>query len=95
MALPPDKRKKQRVDFSTVVDVNIVAIDGTWRSSCKLLDISEGGAKLSIDHVGKLPSKEFFLLFSTTGAVYRRCQLSWVNGEQIGVTFLREHKNKN
>jgi hypothetical protein len=37
--------------------------------------------------------KEFFLLLSSTGLAYRRCELAWVNGDQIGVIFLR-HRGK-
>jgi hypothetical protein len=33
--------------------------------------------------------KEFFLLLSSTGLAYRRCELGWVNGDQIGANFLR------
>ena len=39
--------------------------------------------------------KEFFLLLSSTGLAYRRCELAWVNGDQIGVSFLKPgEKNK-
>ena len=38
--------------------------------------------------------KEFFLLLSSTGLAYRRCELSWVNGDQIGVTFLKQGDRK-
>jgi hypothetical protein len=37
---------------------------------------------------------EFFLLLSSTGLAYRRCELVWVNGEQIGVSFLKPGKKK-
>jgi hypothetical protein len=33
-------------------------------------------------------------LRSSFGAAYRCCQLVWVNGDQIGVTFLREPQKK-
>jgi hypothetical protein len=33
--------------------------------------------------------KEFFLLLSTTGRAYRRCELSWVNGSRLGVSFFK------
>jgi len=29
------------------------------------------------------------LLLSSTGLAYRRCELAWVNGDQIGVNFLK------
>jgi hypothetical protein len=35
-----------------------------------------------------LDLKEFFLLLSSTGLAYRRCQLVRVSGDQIGVAFL-------
>ena len=35
-----------------------------------------------------LPLKEFFLLLSSSGLAYRRCELAWVNGDEIGVNFL-------
>jgi hypothetical protein len=38
--------------------------------------------------------KEFFLLLSSTGLAYRRCELVWVRGEQIGVSFLKGGKSK-
>jgi hypothetical protein len=41
-----------------------------------------------------LPLKEFFLLLSSTGLAYRRCELAWVNGEEIGVNFLKNSKKK-
>lgn len=31
----------------------------------------------------------FFLLLSSTGLAYRRCQLDRVNGEELEVSFLR------
>lgn len=34
--------------------------------------------------------KEFFLLLSSTGLAYRRCELDRVNGDQMGVSFLRQ-----
>jgi hypothetical protein len=33
-------------------------------------------------------------LLSSTGLAYRRCELSWVNGDQIGVTFLKQGDKK-
>ena len=91
----PEKRGKRRVEFSRGIDVQIVAIDGTWSRACSMLDVSEHGAKLVIDgSVQGLAMKEFFLVFSTIGTAYRRCQLSWVNGEQVGVSFLGRPKRK-
>ena len=32
-------------------------------------------------------------MLSSTGLAYRRCKLAWVNGDQIGVIFLK-HRGK-
>ena len=73
----------------------MMAIDGTWRRPCLIEDVSELGAKLTIEgSVEGLNLKEFFLLLSSTGLAYRRCELSWINGDQIGVSFLRLDKKK-
>jgi hypothetical protein len=37
-----------------------------------------------------LDLKEFFLLLSSTGLAYRRCELVRVAGDQIGVAFLAQ-----
>jgi hypothetical protein len=81
-------RKSQRVVFERGYDAHMMAIDGTWRLPCKLEDISETGAKLSVDQsIQGLSLKEFFLLLSSTGSAFRRCELAWVNGETLGVNF--------
>ena len=91
----PEKRKHPRVAFEKGIQTWIMAIDGTWRRPCLLEDVSEVGAKLTVEgSVEGLNLKEFFLLLSSTGLAYRRCELSWINGDQIGVTFLRLDKKK-
>ena len=58
-------------------------------------DVSETGAKLTVEgSVEGLHLKEFFLLLSSTGLAYRRCELAWVNGDQIGVNFLKTGDKK-
>ena len=53
-------------------------------------DASDGGAKLTVEGpLEGLQLSEFFLLLSSTGLAYRRCGLAWVNGDQLGVTFLK------
>jgi len=85
----------QRVVFERGYDAHMMAIDGTWRRSCRLLDVSEDGAKIAIEgSIVGLPLKEFFLLLSSTGLAYRRCELVWVNGEEIGVNFLKQGKQR-
>lgn len=89
-------RKNPRVDFERGISVQIMGIDGTWRRACRMLDVSEGGALLAIEgSLADLDLKEFFLLLSSTGLAYRRCKMVRVNGDQIGVVFLKaEAKRK-
>ena len=83
-------RKAKRVVFERGFAANMMAIDGTWRRPCTLEDVSETGARLTVDgSIEGLPLKEFFLLLSTMGNAYRRCPLAWVNGDQVGVFFLK------
>jgi hypothetical protein len=76
--------------------VHIIAIDGTWRRECTLLDVSATGARLLMSGaIDGLNLKEFFLALSKSGSVFRRCELIRVNGEEVGVRFLeRERKTK-
>lgn len=85
-----ENRKAHRVTFARGFDVHIMAIDGTWRRECILKDVSEIGAQLiTKSPISGLNLKEFFMLLSTTGLAFRRCELAWVNGDQLGVNFLR------
>ena len=88
-------RKSIRVSFERGIDVDMIAIDGTWRRPCKMVDVSDTGARLLVStSIEGLQLKEFFLLLSKTGKVYRRCELIRVNGDEIGVHFLKSAKPK-
>ena len=41
-----------------------------------------------------LRAREFFLLLSSTGLAFRRCELVWVDGTQVGVKFTSPDKGK-
>jgi hypothetical protein len=69
----------------------MMAIDGTWRRSCIMEDVSSTGAKLTVEGaIEGLKLTEFFLVLSSTGLAYRRCGLAWINGDQLGVSFMRQ-----
>src|SRR2546429_1612993 len=90
-----ERRKGDRVVIELGIPAQMMAIDGTWRRDCVMEDVSETGAKLTIEgSVEGLHLKEFFLLLSSTGLAYRRCELAWVNGDQIGVNFLKQGDKK-
>jgi hypothetical protein len=84
-------RKSDRVTFTHKISVYIMAIDGTWRRSCILLDASSTGARLAVEGtIEGLNLKEFFLLLSLTGLAFRRCELIRVNGDEIGIRYLED-----
>ena len=79
-----------RVNFSRGYDVCIMAIDGTWRRNCRLNAISDNDAILTVEgSIQGLNLKEFFLLLSSTGLAYRRCELVRVNGAEMDIHFLK------
>jgi hypothetical protein len=91
-----ENRGAERVTFSRGYDVCIMAIDGTWRRDCQLNAISDNDATLSVEgSIQGLNLKEFFLLLSSTGLAYRRCELVRVNGTELDIQFLKgKHKKK-
>jgi hypothetical protein len=75
--------------------VNLMGSDGTWRRSCILLDVSQSGAKIEVEGtIDVLQAKEFFMLLSSTGLAYRRCELVWIDGTMAGVQFVNADSKK-
>jgi len=90
-----ENKATERVSFSRGYDVCIMAIDGTWRRCCKLNAISDTEAALTVEgSIQGLNLKEFFLLLSSTGLAYRRCELVRVNGTEMDVSFLKGKNSK-
>ncbi|MDI1266988.1 MAG: PilZ domain-containing protein [bacterium] len=90
-----DSKGPERVTFSRGYDVCIMAIDGTWRRDCQLNAISDTDAVLTVEgSIQGLNLKEFFLLLSSTGLAYRRCELVRVNGTEMDIQFLRGKQGK-
>ena len=90
--MPTEKEQEGRwVSFEHPLPAQMMAIDGTWRRACMLKDVSDVGARLQVEtSIEGLTLNEFFLLLSSTGLAYRRCQLVRVNGEELEVSFLRQ-----
>jgi hypothetical protein len=86
----------ERVSFNRGYNVCIMAIDGTWRRDCLLNAVSDNDALLTVEgSIQGLALKEFFLLLSSTGLAYRRCELVRVNGAEIDVQFIKGKSKKN
>ena len=90
-----DKKTIDRVTFGRGYDVCIMAIDGTWRRDCLLQAVSDNDAVLTVEgSIQGLTLKEFFLLLSSTGLAYRRCELVRVNGADMDIQFLKTKGRK-
>lgn len=91
LSLGPDKRRLPRVEFSRGIPMRMLAIDGTWSRPCLMLDAADKGVKLVLKQsVTGMNLKEFFLVLSTTGSSFRRCEMVWMNGDEIGVRFIEK-----
>ena len=85
-----EKKRLDRVTFGRGHDACIMGIDGTWRRDCLINAISDHDAVLTVEgSVHGLHLKEFFLLLSSTGLAYRRCELVRVNGTEMDIRFLK------
>lgn len=85
----PNKRKARRRPI--VYPSHVFVGDGIPVGRCKILDISEFGARLKFEE--SLPSaQEFTLLLSTNGRARRRCHVVWQSESEIGVQFLASKK---
>ena len=90
-----ENKVSDRVTFSRGYGVCIMGIDGTWRRDCLLNAISDTEAVLTVEgSIQGLNLKEFFLLLSSTGLAYRRCELVRVNGAEMDVQFLKAASKK-
>jgi hypothetical protein len=86
-----ERRNFSRVQFGRGYTAKIMAIDGTWQRECRLGDVSESGAKLTIlGSISGIDTREFFLVLSPSGNAHRRCERIWLQGDEIGVRFLRD-----
>src|SRR3981081_487433 len=84
-----ENKAPEPVAFRRGYGVGIMGIDGTWRRDCLLNAISDNDAILTVEgSIQGLNLTEFFLLLSSTGLAYRRCELIRVNGAEIDVQFL-------
>jgi hypothetical protein len=86
-----ERRTFTRVQFGRGYTARIMAIDGTWQRDCKIADVSDTGAKLTIyGTVTGINTREFLLMLTPNGNAHRRCERVWINGDEIGVRFLKD-----
>ena len=77
-------RKADRVRFEHRYPMNLMGVDGTWRRSCVLLDVSATGARLEVEGaLDVLRAQEFFLVLSSKDGRLRRVHVS-LDGRPVG-----------
>jgi hypothetical protein len=64
----------------------LVRADGKPSRECKLLDISETGARIALQDTSNLPEL-FTIEFTASGTPKRICRLVWTSETDIGVAF--------
>ncbi len=64
----------------------IVAPDGSWGRNCRVLDVSDGGARLVTEQPVELP-ENFILALAMRGVAKRHCHVIWKQDCEIGVEF--------
>lgn len=88
--LPPMEANRRKSIRRTIgYCAKILASDGAWERDCRVIDVSQTGAKLAIEGSAKLP-QNFVLALSAQGLATRRCRVVWATDQQIGVRFQRE-----
>lgn len=83
-----DANRRKSVRRAIGYGATIVAPDASWTHKCRVIDISQSGAKLALDQPAELP-QDFVLMLSERSGPMRRCHLVWKTGGQVGVEFPR------
>jgi hypothetical protein len=77
-------RKKPRRHFH--YNARILIDEKGTTVQCSISDISETGARVTLESDCPLPER-FMLLLTQTGAARRRCRVVWRTGATIGIEF--------
>jgi hypothetical protein len=85
-----NRRITQRVEFGAHLGMRMVALDGSWSRSCSIDNVSETGARLTVNEkFDSLDLREFWLFLAQNGKARRRCCKVWQDAHRIGVHFLK------
>ena len=82
-------RRHNRKAFGRMAALDVG--DGSASTTCEILDISDGGARLRpLMCAPKTLPEQFTLLLSSCGRVRRMCCVVWRSSAEVGVQFF-EH----
>jgi PilZ domain len=68
--------------------VLIRSAEGTIIGQCTMLDVSPGGARLTLEGDVAVPELFTLLLSKLDGKLKRHCVVSWRKDSQVGVRFV-------
>ena len=74
---------RQKMSLPAWIEVN----SSSLLERCKLIDLSESGARLSITDVRNLPPL-FNLYLARIGQSAHQCRIVWQRGNEVGVEFV-------
>lgn len=85
---PALRTESKRVTFTPPLYARCVALDGSWSTDCRVLIVSNDGARLLVRNPEGL---NMFLLFfvSSPKPVFRRCRRIWVRRNELEVSYER------
>jgi c-di-GMP-binding flagellar brake protein YcgR len=79
--------RRRSIRFSTRCPAWIEFDDDTPPLRCTLLDVSEGGARISVAFPKRLPER-FALILEDDVAHARRCRVVWRGDAEVGISYL-------
>jgi hypothetical protein len=80
---------KKREARKSLQQAGWITLDGGFAArQCLVQDISNSGARISVDDAGALPAR-LRLAFSRDARTGRACQVVWRRGKSAGVKFVR------
>ena len=81
---------KQTMSLPAWLEVN----SSSLLERCKLIDLSESGARLGITDVRNLPP-QFNLYLARIGQSAHQCRIVWQRGNEVGVEFVTPKRTDN
>jgi hypothetical protein len=80
---------KKRETRKSVRQSGWITLDGGFAARpCVVIDLSSGGAKITVDDPG-VASADFRLAFARDARAGRQCTVIWRSGNTLGVRFIR------
>jgi hypothetical protein len=84
------KEKRRSKRYAVLHGARLTEPDGAELGSCRIINISQTGARLQTTLAPTLP-EHFILVLSHTGGLRRQCAVVWRSDTAVGVEFLPDN----